>query len=154
MVPHATRIQIPSLVFAGLALVSSRGVGQVLSFSVSGNPATLTMTSAIAGSAPNSVVNATTTYAVTTLLGTWKIRAQLGTPLPTGVTLTLSLSAPSGATSQGPVALTTTAQDLVKGITTGINSGLTITYTLAATSAAGVVSLRSVGVTLTVVADT
>ena len=72
--------------------------------------------------------------------------------MPSGVTLSASLAAPTGATSVGPVALTGTAQDLVTGIATLNESGKVITYNLSATSAAGVVASASKTVTLTITA--
>ena len=120
--------------------------------SVSGNPGTLTVSTATAGSAPNAVSDATTTYAITTNESSRKITAAIDTAMPAGVTLTAELAAPTGGTSTGAVALGTTAVDSVTGITTLNESAKTITYSLSATSAAGVVTSASKTVTFTIVA--
>jgi hypothetical protein len=71
--------------------------------------------------------------------------------MPPGVTLTVNLTAPTGATSNGAVTLDATARDLVGNITNLIASTQTLTYVLSATPAAGVVlpSSRIVTFTLT-----
>lgn len=120
--------------------------------SVSGDPAALTVSTATAGSAPNSVSDASTTYAITTNETSRKITGAINTAMPAGVTLSANLAAPTGATSAGAVALTGTAQDLVTGISTLNESGKTITYSLSATSAAGVVPSATKTVTLTITA--
>jgi hypothetical protein len=118
--------------------------------SVSGNPAKMTVTAAIAGSAPTAVSNTSTTYSLTGKPpGTthYAITASINTPMPAGVTLTISLAASLG-TSVGPVALGTTAQNVVTGITNAMSSQV-ITYQLSATPAAGVVASSTRTVTLT-----
>lgn len=95
--------------------------------------------------------DATATYAITNNDGAKKVQAALDLAMPTGVTLTLALQAPSGATSTGAVALTATAQDLVTGVGAVDQQGLTMTYVLGATVAAGVAT-GSRTVTLTVLA--
>ncbi len=64
-----------------------------------------------------------------------------------------TLGAPTGATSAGKVALSSTAADLVTGISTLNETGKSIAYELAATSAAGVVPAASTTVTLTIMAE-
>lgn len=120
--------------------------------SVSGAPGTLTINAATAGSAPNSVSDNTTTWAVTTNEASKKVTASIGVAMPTGVTLSVSLGAPTGATSAGAVSLGTVAQDVVTGISTLNQSALGITYTLSATSAAGTVASTSRTVTFTITA--
>lgn len=117
---------------------------------VSGNPNTLTISSATAGSAPDTVSDSNTTYAVTTNGSNKKITAAIDTAMPSGVTLTVNMIAPTGATSVGAVTLATTAADAVTGISTLNQSGLMITYELSATAAAGVVASTSRTVTFTV----
>ena len=68
--------------------------------------------------------------------------------MPTGVTLTMTLDPPIGATGMGPVVLDAIARDMVVNIT-GVNSTHAITYQLTATVAAGVVMPGSVTVTFT-----
>lgn len=123
------------------------------SVSVSGNPGLLRVSTAIAGSEPLSVSNATTTYTVTTGNPNrpHRITARLSVPMPVGVTLTASLAAPPGATSLGPVALDATDRDVVLDIPRRTDATQSITYMLSATVAAGVVPTSSRTVTFTIV---
>lgn len=120
--------------------------------SVSGNPSALVVNAAVAGSAPTSVSTGATTWSVTTNETSRKVTASLNSAMPSGVTLSVALHAPGSATSTGSVALGTSAVDLVTGISKLNTSGLSITYTLAATAAAGVVAADSRTVTFTLVA--
>ena len=121
-------------------------------FSVSGSPATMRISTATAGLALNAVTDASTKYTILEFSGGHhEITAQINTAMPAGVTLTVALAAPSGATSTGPVALGVAAQPVVTNISTAFASN-TITYTLSATPAAGVVPVQSRTVTFTVVA--
>ena len=122
--------------------------GQVLT--VSGNPAALNITTAVAGSQPTAVSNNSTTYTVLVVLSS-HITAQLGSNTPVGVTLTINLAAPTGATSAGPVALDATARNVVNNITNVLPQTRSITYQLSALASAGVISSRMATVTLTVV---
>jgi hypothetical protein len=118
--------------------------------SFTGSPS-LVISSGTAGSAPTSAT-ASVTYAVTTNEVDRKITAQIDQTPPSGLTLSASLAAPSGGTSAGAVALSTSPQDMVTGISTLNASGLSLTYTLAATAAAGVVAPTSRTVTYTIIA--
>lgn len=124
-------------------------VDPINQISVTGTPS-LSITAATAGSAPTSVTATGATYAVTTNQTGAKITGQIGSAMPSGVTLSVTLGAPSGATSAGEQALTTSAVDLVTGITKLNASGLSITYGLAATSAAGVITATTRVVTYTI----
>jgi len=115
-----------------------------------GSPS-LVISTATAGSAPTSAT-ANATYAITTNESDRKITAEIDSDLPTGVALSVSLAAPSGASSAGAVQLGTTAQDVVTGISTANASGLGVTYSLSATAAAGVVAADSRTVTYTIIA--
>ena len=126
-------------------------VSAINAITVSGNPAALTVNAATAGSAPTSVSDATTTYAITTNETGKKITGATNTDMPAGLTLTVNLVAPTGGSSAGATSLSSVAADLVTGITTLNESGKTITYNLSATSAAGVVGSASKTVTLTIV---
>lgn len=145
--------------WAGLASAAS-STQQTVTFevqaineiSVSGNPGTLTVSTATAGQQPDAVSDNSTTYAITTNESNKKITVAIDTAMPSAVTLQIQLAAPSGATSAGNVTLSTTAADAVTGITQVAQSGLTITYTLTATVAAGVVGQTTRTVTLTIVA--
>ena len=116
---------------------------------VSGTPS-MTITAAVAGGAPTSVTSSGNTWAVTTNQTGAKITASIGSAMPTGVTLSANLGNPSGATSAGLQALGTGAVDMVTGITKLNQSGMSLTYQLDATSAAGVVASTTRVVTFTI----
>lgn len=118
--------------------------------SVTGSPS-LVINDATAGSGLTSAT-ASGTYAVTTNQTNRKITAQLDTSMPAGVTLSVALAAPTGGTSAGVVSLSTTAQDVVTGVSSVNESGLSIGYTLSATVAAGVVPAGNRTVTYTITA--
>lgn len=118
--------------------------------SISGNPSTLTINSATAGQQPTSATNNSTTYNATTQSSTTSILGSLNANMPSGVTLKVQLAAPTGATSAGAVAMTTTNQTLVSSIPTFTTAtGLKITYTLSATAAASQVASATKTLTLT-----
>ena len=123
-------------------------LGQLLT--VSGNPAALNITAAVAGSQPTAVSDNSTTYTVLAVF-TSHITAQLAANTPVGVTLRVTLAAPTGATSAGPVALDVTARNVVNSITNLLPQTRGITYQLSALASAGVISSRTATVTLTVV---
>ena len=70
--------------------------------------------------------------------------------MPGGVTLQVTMQSAGGGSSAGSVALSTTAQTVVTGITAKV-TGATITYQLGATEGAGVVTLQSRTVTFTAI---
>ena len=119
----------------------------------SGSPS-LVINTATAGSNPTATNNSTATWAVTTNQTGAKITASIGSNMPAGLTLTVDLAAPAGATSAGAQSLSTTAVDLVTTITRLAQSSLGVTYTLTATAAAGVVSSTSRTVTYTITGGT
>lgn len=148
-----------SLALFGLASgVSAQSTTQSVSIqvdtvnviSVSGNPGALVVNSATAGSEPDDATDASTSWAVTTNLSSQKLTASVGTTMPSGVTLSLNATAPSGGTSSGDVALSTSDQDIVTSISTLNESGLDLGYTLSAAPSAGVVAEESKTVTLTI----
>ncbi len=106
--------------------------------SVSGDPGQLTINSASAGGQLQPATDNSTTYSITTNEAGKKIAISLDADMPTDVTLEVSLAAPATAVSEGDVALSTVAADAVTAISNLAESGLTITYTLSATSAAAV----------------
>ncbi|MEO8620893.1 MAG: hypothetical protein ABI625_07500 [bacterium] len=110
----------------------------------------LTITTAVAGSAPTSVTDATSTWAVTCNQTGAKISANIPTAMPAGLTLSANLAAPAGATSLSFQALGTVAVDLVTGITKLAQGSLAATYKLDATAAAGVVTSSTKVVTYTI----
>ncbi len=118
---------------------------------VSGAPS-LTISTATAGSAPDAAQSTVATYAITTNETNRKITASINSAMPTGLTLKITLAAPTGGTSAGAVALSTTAADVVTGIANVAESGLAITYDLEATAAAAVQANTERTVTLTITA--
>jgi hypothetical protein len=118
-----------------------------------GSPS-LVVNTATAGSNPTASNNSSATWAVTTNQTGAKITASIGSNMPAGLTLTVDLGAPAGATSAGAQSLSTTAVDLVTSITKLAQSSLGVTYSLTATAAAGVVSSTSRTVTYTITGGT
>jgi hypothetical protein len=140
-----------SLADSDTALVSFQ-VDTIRVITVSGNPEPLHITTAAAGSAPTAVTDSGTSYDLTVNEDS-KITAEIDSNMPSGVTLSVTLTAPSTGTSAGKQSLSTTAVDVVTGITAVNQTGMSITYELAATAAAGAVSSDSRTVTYTVVAN-
>ncbi len=119
--------------------------------SVSGDPAALVVNTATAGLQPNPVTDATTTYAITTNESNKKITGVLDSNMPTGLTLRVTLVAPTIGTTAGTVPLTAVAANLVTAISTvADNLGNTITYELDALVTAGVVPSAVKTVTFTI----
>ncbi|WP_148306364.1 hypothetical protein [Gemmatirosa kalamazoonensis] len=133
---------------AALALVALISLGSVQrldaqSLTPSGTP-TLRVSTAVAGSAPTSVSVSTTTLAFTIGNGSaLTLQAKLAAALPAGVTLEVSVTAPSGATSNGLVTMSTSYADLTSSIPKNKSGTLTITHRLSATSAAGAIAASS-----------
>ncbi|MGH7617016.1 MAG: hypothetical protein ACREPM_07310 [Gemmatimonadaceae bacterium] len=116
-------------------------------------PGPLVISTATAGGQPVAQTDQTARYSVTAGSGRLKITGYVDSPLPSGVTLTITLAAPTGAASAGPVVLTTTAKDLVRYIEVGQYNSLTVTLTLSANVTAGVVPYAPKGVVLTLATD-
>lgn len=129
-------------------------VAAINELAISGTAPVLTINSATAGSTPNPVSSTGLTYSLTTNLSNQKITGSLDSNMPKGTTLMANLAAPSGATSAGTVELKSKAVDLVTGISTLNASGLALTYTLNATTDAGVIPSTVKTVTLTIVNGT
>ena len=124
-------------------------VQAINSISVSGSPS-LTIVAANAGSAPTSV-SATASYSITTNEVNQKVTASIDADMPSGVTLSVLLAEPTGA-SATQQNLSTVAKDVLSGVSTLSEAGLSIGYTLSATAAAGVVPADSRTVTYTIIA--
>lgn len=124
-------------------------VGSFSAITVSGNPGTLTINTATAGSQPTAATDSTTSYAVWTNYAQ-KIYGSLASNMPSGVTLTANLVATTGGTSAGAVTLSTTSATLVSGVNNSYQSGLGITYTLSATPSAAQVTGSTNTVTFTI----
>ncbi|HEU4994796.1 MAG TPA: hypothetical protein VFT29_08250 [Gemmatimonadaceae bacterium] len=127
-------------------------VNAINQISFAGAPS-LTVSTATAGSNPTSAT-AAATWAVTTNQSNAKITASIAAAMPAGLTLSANLSAPTGGTSAGSLALGTTAVDLVTGITKIAQGALGVTYSLDATPAAGVVASDTRVVTYTITGGT
>ena len=122
------------------------------SISVSGDPGTLVINMAAAGSEPTAVTDATTTYTVETIPALRRITGELSSAMPANTELKITLQPPTGATGWGTVSLNSSARVLVSNIphhTT--QGGLGITYEFSATVDAGVISSMSRTVTLTLI---
>jgi hypothetical protein len=126
-------------------------VNAINQVAVSGNPAPLVITSATAGGAPVSVTESGTSYAVTTNQSNQKITASIDQPMPSGVSLEVTLAAPAGAASAGAVPLGTSEADVVTGISSASASSLPITYRLSATPAVQLTAPAARTVTFTIV---
>ena len=128
-------------------------VSAINQISVSATAYTLAVTTATAGSAPTAASSSGLTWAITTNEDDRKVTAQLDANMPANVTLTANMTAPSSGVSGGAKALSlTTAQEMVTSIDKQEASGLSLVYTLSATTAAGVVSSGTRTVTYTIVA--
>ena len=128
-------------------------IGAINQIAFVGNPS-LTISTATAGLASTSATDATATWAVTTNQTGAKITASIPTAMPTGLTLSVNLAAPTGATSAGYKALSTTATDLVTGVTRIAQGSLGVLYMLDATPAAGVIPSATRVVTYTITGGT
>lgn len=125
-------------------------IGAINELSVSGNPATLVIDSATAGSQPDPATDSSTSYALTTNGSGKKITGQIDTAMPANTDLKVSLTAPTGGSSNGQQTLTTTAVDLVTGAGKKAQSGMAISYEFDATVDADPQSgTRTVTLTLT-----
>ena len=152
---------VAALVVAAAPAVQAQTATQTVTFAVNavnqiavtGTPS-LTITTAVAGSAPTSVTDATGSWAVTTNQTGAKITASIPTAMPAGLTLSASLAAPTGGTSAGFTALGVTAVDVVTGITKLAQGSLALSYKLDATAAAGVVTTATRIVTYTITGGT
>ena len=125
-------------------------VAAINEISVAGSPS-LVINDATPGSGLTSAT-ASGTYAITTNQANRKVTAQIDSNMPSGVTLSVTLAAPTGGTSAGAVNLSTVAQDVVTGVSNVNQSGLSIGYELSATVAAGVVPAGNKTVTYTITA--
>ena len=160
-IKHIVRSAVALALVAVAGTAQAQTTTQTVNFAVNainqiafvGAPS-LTITTAVAGSAPTSVSNAASTWAVTTNQTGAKITASIPLAMPAGLTLSSSLAAPAGATSAGFLALGTVAVDLVTVITKLAQGSLGVTYKLDATAAAGVVASGSRVVTYTITGGT
>jgi len=125
-------------------------VSAINEIAISGGTVTLTVNTATAGSAPTAATDSSTaTYAVTTNGSSKKVTAALDSVVPSNTTLSLNMGAPTGGSSSGAVNLTNSAQDMVTGISTLNESGLSMSYSFTATADAGTVASTNRTMTLT-----
>jgi hypothetical protein len=163
---QSMRIRHPGIVAGVATLLASTGaavhasdtatqdvdvtVSAVNEISVGGAVA-LNINSASAGGNPSGT--ASSTYAITTnSASSKKITAQLAAPLTSGLSLSVTLQAPSTGTSAGATVLSTSASDVVTSIEAVAASSLTIGYTATATVAVAP-NTYAADVTYTVVND-
>ncbi len=140
------------LLTAVLPVVLGRtAAAQVTTVITSGNPAAMTISTAVAGSQPTNVSNSATTYSTLNLQSgqPQKITARLSANMPAGVTLTASLAVNASATSVGAVSLDVTARNVVININAN-QVARTITYQLSALASAGVIASQTRTVTFTI----
>ncbi|MDQ7826695.1 MAG: hypothetical protein RDV48_28085 [Candidatus Eremiobacteraeota bacterium] len=158
MIKVTAAVAIIALIFSGPAFAADNAsatvtyaVSGINEIAVSGSPGAMTISTATAGSEPDPVEDATTTYAFTTNQTTRKITGALSANMPSGLTLEVNLAAagaPNAWSSTGYQSLSTSAADLATGGRKRA-SGLTITYRLSATVDAGEVSSGTTNVTYT-----
>jgi hypothetical protein len=117
---------------------------------VAGSP-TLVVAAAVPGSAPTPATSSGLTWAVTTNQSNAKITARINAAMPAGMSLTANLEAPTGGSlSTGTKTLTTTAQDMVTGLTRVAQGGMDIIYVFTAAVTVGPTSgTRTVTYTIT-----
>jgi hypothetical protein len=146
-----TTSRVRILLLAALVPLGTRAVG-AQTLTASGNPGLLRISTAVAGSQPVAVTNATTTYTVVTPAPnrTYKITAQLNANMPTGTTLTATFAQVPQSISAGAIPLDVTPRNVVTSINKNTNNTASITYSFTATTAAGVIPSTSRTVTLTV----
>jgi len=119
---------------------------------IAGTSLTLRVNAAVAGSQPTQV-SQSTTYSISTncVANTKKLTAAINSAMPAGLTLSINVTAPTGAVSSGTTVITNVAANVVTGIDAVAQSDLAVTFYLNATAAAGVVSAASKTLTLTLV---
>ena len=124
-------------------------VNEIAVISVQGGLVNLTIDTATAGDDPEPAT-ADVTYNVTTNGSDKKITAELDSDMPAGLTLTADMDAPAAASSAGALSLSSTAVDLVTGISMLKANGLDLTYEASATLDAAPASYsRTVTYTIT-----
>jgi hypothetical protein len=92
-----------------------------------------------------------TTYAITNNAGSKKLVGKLNSAMPTNTTLSVTAGAPASGSSAGAVTLSASDQDLVTGIGAVDQTGVSLSFTLAANVNAALVSGGTKTLTLTLV---
>jgi hypothetical protein len=109
-------------------------IANISEIDVATGPVSLTVNTATAGSQPTDAT-APSSYSITTNASDngKKITAALSSAMPTDVTLTVAVAAPTASgTSSGTVTLTATAADVVTGLQGAAQTNVAINYTLSA----------------------
>lgn len=143
---------IQRLLVAALLPFGSRALGAQVTVTPA-SVGTMTIVVPVAGSDVAAVTNTVGSYTVKTKpfdINT-RIQGQLSAPLPAGMSLAVSLTAPTGGVSNGSVTLNAvTPVDLVTAIPNKTTSpSLAMTYTYLAPAASGNATLTSITVTYT-----
>jgi hypothetical protein len=95
--------------------------------------------------------NDSTTYAITNNAGSKKLVGKIDTAMPSNTTLSVTAAAPASGASAGAVTLTGSNQDLVNGIGAVDQTGVNLSFVLAASVNAALVNSATKTLTLTVV---
>ena len=137
-------------VLAVAAEAQGANVGRI---TVGASPALFRVNIAVAGFEPLPVVRTSTVSVRASKANKpQQVMVSLDAPLPAGLTMTLDMTTPTGATSPGTVTLDATARALMTDISNTAVETETLTYTFSATVAAGVVAAEFRTVTFTITA--
>lgn len=127
-----------SILVIGLLLAVSRPAAAQLA-----TVGPLAVTTAVAGSQPVAVIGNSSYSGTVAFAGQMRIVCSLNANMPTGTTLAVRLTAPSGGTSLGDVIVDVTPRNLVIAMTPVFLTNVTIRYTFTPTVAAGVLPLTT-----------
>jgi hypothetical protein len=143
------------LLVTGLLPFGSRPAAAQLTLTTAGTPASMIVTTAVAGSQPLPITVGGTTLRIVAKCGGQcfnHVTAELNTPMPANTTLSVALSAPPfPETTAGTVVLSTTPQSVINNLKQETGATVNITYVFTATAAAGVVPSQTRTVTFTLV---
>jgi hypothetical protein len=149
------RTAIVLLLVTGLLPIGSRPADAQTTLTITGTPASMVVSTAVAGSQPTPITVGGTTIRIVAKCGGQcfnHVTAQLNTPMPASTTLSVALGAPPfPETTAGPVILSTTPQSVINNLKQENGVTVGITYVFTATVAAGVVPSQTRTVTFTLV---
>lgn len=139
-----------ALCSATLILLTVRVAAAQSTITVTPSAGPVTVSTAVAGQQPAPVVAGGGTYTLRNKANAGsRITARLQAPLPSGTQLWITLGSAGGVVSTGAVLLTVVPQDVLTNVpSSGKRVSGTISYSFNATTAAGVVALRSAVVML------
>jgi hypothetical protein len=136
-----------------LAVAAQAQGANVGTITVGASPALFRVNVAVAGLEPTPVIRTSTvTVKASKANKPQQVLVSLSAAMPAGLTMTLDMTAPTGATDPGTVTLDATARALMTDIKNTVVETETLTYTFSATVAAGVVSTQLRTVTFTITA--